>query len=184
MVPKAANHSVVESLRDGRRLEIRALRPDDRHDFLAAVGQVGTQSLYQRFFAVKRHFTENETAFFLNIDFVSHVALVAILEENGKATIAGGARYVVVNPKQAEVAFTVVDQYQRLGIGATLMRHIIIIAREAGLHELVAQVLVTNAAMLRVFERSGFRCSMKRESSTISLTLHLLSQSTPVSTAP
>lgn len=183
-MPKAANYSAVETLRDGRRLEIRALRPDDRHDFLAAVGQLGTQSLYQRFFAVKRHFTENETAFFVDIDFVSHVALVAILEENGKEAIAGGGRYIVENPKQAEVAFTVVDQYQRLGIGAALLRHIIIIAREAGLHELVAQVLAANAAMLRVFERSGFRCSMKRESSTINVTLHLLSQSTPESTAP
>jgi GNAT superfamily N-acetyltransferase len=175
-VLRAAEYSAAETLRDGRRLEVRALRPHDRPDFLAAVGRVGTQSLYQRFFAVKRHFTEKEVSFFLDIDFISHVALVATLEENGKHVIAGGGRYVVVSPKQAEVAFTVVDQFQRLGIGAALMRHLVVIAREAGLDELVAQVVATNAAMLKVFERSGLHCSTKRESGTVYVSLQLLPQ--------
>ena len=181
-MPTAANYSAVETSRDGRRMEIRALRPDDRRDFLAAVGQLGTQSLYQRFFAVKRHFTENETVFFLDIDFVSHVALVAILEENGKEVIAGGGRYVVENQRQAEVAFTVVDRYQGLGIGSALMRHIITIARNAGLNELVALVLPANAAMLKVFKRAGVRFSAKRESDSINMTLYLDPQGTPTET--
>jgi GNAT superfamily N-acetyltransferase len=180
-VPEAAQYSAVETLRDGRRLEIRALRAEDRPDFLAAVEQLDSQSRYQRFFAVKRHFTERETSFFLDIDFISHVALVAILEENGRQTIAGGGRYIVVGPQQAEVAFAVIDKYQGLGIGAALMRHIIIVARRAGLEELVAQVLASNTAMLRVFERSGLRRSIKRESSTTNVTLYLLQEEAPLS---
>ena len=100
------------------------------------------------------------------------------MEEDGKQIIAGSGRYVVVGTKQAEVAFTVVDRYQSLGIGAALMRHIIILAREAGLQELVAQVLATNTAMLKVFERTGLRRSTKRESGTISITLDLALQPT------
>jgi GNAT superfamily N-acetyltransferase len=180
-VARAADYSVVETLRDGRKLEIRALRQADRCDFLAAVGQVGSKSLYQRFFAAKRHFTKEETSFFLDIDFVSHVALIAVLHENGAHVIAGGGRYVVVGTKQAEVAFMVVDRYQGLGIGSALIRHIIVIAREAGLQELIAQVLATNTAMLKVFERTGLRRSSKRESGTISLTLDLALQPTPKS---
>jgi len=33
--------SAIEHLRDGREVEIRALRPDDRDDMLAAVGRPG-----------------------------------------------------------------------------------------------------------------------------------------------
>jgi len=78
-----------------------------------------------------------------------------------------------VNPEQAEVAFTVVDQYQGLGIGTFLMRHIAEVARTAGLRELVAQVLPSNAAMLKVFKASGLRVSTKRESGSIYVTLYL-----------
>ena len=51
---------------------IRALRPDDREDMLAAVGRTGMQSLQRRFFAVKRGFSEKEIAFFMNVDFSGH----------------------------------------------------------------------------------------------------------------
>ena len=74
---EAAKYSAVEELRNGRRVEIRALRPDDRTDLLAAVGRTGAESLFRRFFATKRGFSEKEIALFLNVDFTNHVALVA-----------------------------------------------------------------------------------------------------------
>jgi len=69
-------------------------------------------------------------AFFLNIDFESHVALVAQIDEDGRAAIAGGGRYIVVRPGQAEIAFVVVDAYQGQGIGTILMRHLAILAHD------------------------------------------------------
>jgi hypothetical protein len=79
-----AHYSAFETLRDGRRVEIRALRPDDRADLIAAVDRSSGQSLYRRFFAVKRSFTESEIDYFLNVDFVNHVALVAIVDVAGQ----------------------------------------------------------------------------------------------------
>jgi GNAT superfamily N-acetyltransferase len=135
---QAANYSAFEALRNGRRVEIRALRPDDRADLIAAVGRSSAQSLYRRFFAVKRDFAEPEIEFFLNVDFVNHVALVAVVGESGRPVIAGGGRYIAVEPRKAEVAFAVVDQYQAQGLGAALMHHLAAIARKAGLKELIA----------------------------------------------
>ena len=172
-VPDLAQYSEAEALRDGRRVEIRALRPEDRDDFLAAVGGIGTDSLYRRFFAVKREFSEKEISFFVDVDFVNHVALIATVEEDGKSVIAGGGRYIVVNPGQAEVAFAVVDQYQGQGIGRTLMRHLVAIARGAGLRELVADVLPDNRQMLKVFEKSGLPMSTSREPGSLHVTLRL-----------
>jgi len=168
-----ANYSAFETLRDGRPVEIRALRPDDRADLLAAVGRSSAVSLYRRFFAVRRHFTEPEIGGFLNVDFVDHVALVAVVDERGRPVIAGGARYVVVEPGRAEVAFAVVDQYQGQGFGAALMRHLAAIAQAAGLKELIAEVLPDNVPMLKVFEKSGFPVGMKREPQVVHVTLRL-----------
>ena len=169
----AANYSAVETLPGGGGITIRSLRPEDRDDFMAAVRRTGAQSLFRRFFAPRREFTEAEASFFVNVDFVKHIALIAVDEQDGHREIAGGGRYVVGAPGQAELAFMVVDRYQRRGIGAALLRHLIAIARASDLRELGADVLSDNVPMLKIFERSGFRPAASRERGTKHLTLQL-----------
>jgi len=152
-----ANYYAQEHLRNGRPVKIRALRPDDETGMLAAIGRTGAESLKRRFFAPKRELSDAETAFFMSIDFVNHVALVAEIDEDGRTTIIGGGRYVVVASGQAEIAFTVVDAYQRQGIGTILVRHIVGLARAAGLKRLSADVLPDNVAMLRGLGKFGFQ---------------------------
>src|SRR5690348_6211767 len=132
-MPDASTYSARERLRSGRSVEVRALRPEDRTDMLGAVGRLSAQSLTRRFFTPKRGLNAQEIAFFLNIDFVNHVALVATIENDGQQQIVGGGRYIVNQAGTAELAFAVVDQNQGQGIGAALLRHLVILARCAGL---------------------------------------------------
>ncbi|MBP1179264.1 GNAT family N-acetyltransferase [Methylobacterium sp. PvR107] len=168
-----SHYVAVERMRDSRPLEIRALRPDDRERLLSAVEHTSAQSLYRRFFGAKRQFTDKEIEFFLDVDFTSHVALVAVAEEAGERVIVGGARYIVTQFGQAEMAFTVVDRYQGQGIGAVLMRHLIGLVRKSGLAELTAEVLPDNAPMLKLFERCGLPLNMRREASAFHVALQL-----------
>ena len=168
-----ASYSAIQTLREGRKIEIRALRPQDRDGLTSAVARVGKESLYRRFFAGKREFSETEVSFFVDVDFVNHVALVAVAKEGDQAAIVGGGRYVVVRPGQAEVAFAVIDEYQGQGIGAALMRHLGAIARHSGLRELIAEVLSENVAMLKVFEKSGLEMSTKREGAVVHVSLRV-----------
>ena len=169
----AARYSAVDLLRDGRSIEIRALRTNDRADLLGAVGRTSAQSLYLRFFGAKREFSEKEIEFFVNVDFVNHVALVATVGEGKRTVIVGGGRYVIVQPGTAEVAFAVVDQYHGQGIGRALLRHLVAIARDAALEKLVAEVLPDNIPMLKVFEKSGLRCTARLEGRVVQVTLRL-----------
>src|SRR4051794_24004899 len=166
-------YAVTERLRDGREVEIRALRPDDRDDMLAAVGRTGTQSLQRRFFVAKRGFSEKEIAFFINVDFVNHGALVALAEEDGRKVIIGGGRCIITEPGQAGIAFVVIDDYQGHGLGTLLMRHLAVIARKAGLKELIAEVLPENAAMLQVFSKFGFQTRGGKDPQVVHLVLAL-----------
>jgi GNAT superfamily N-acetyltransferase len=169
----AANYSSTDSLRDGRTIEIRALRPNDQADLLAAVDRIGVQSMYRRFMGAKRYFSEKERAFFVNVDFINHVAVVAVIQEDGRQTIIAGSRYIVERPGSAEVAFAVIDQYQGQGIGAALLRHLATLARDAGVKEFTAEVLPDNAGMLKVFEKSGLKSSLKRAPGVVHVTLQL-----------
>jgi RimJ/RimL family protein N-acetyltransferase len=171
---EASNYSAFASLRDGRRVEIRALRPEDRAGLIAAVARSSPETLYRRFFAVKRHFTEPEVEFFLHVDFINHVALVAVVDEGGQRVIAGGTRYVVVEPGKAEVAFAVVDQYQGQGLGRALMHHLSAIARRARIKQLIAEVLPDNIPMLKVFEKSGFRVRVRSEPGVVHVSIPLI----------
>jgi ribosomal protein S18 acetylase RimI-like enzyme len=172
-VPKVEEYSAIEALRDGCRVEIRALRPDDRVDLIAALGRTSDRSLYRRFFGLKRSFTDKEAAFFVNVDFINHVALVALTDEEERSVIAGGGRYIVVQPGQAEVAFVVVDEYQGRGIGRALMRHLTSIACAAGLQTFIAEVLPENTSMLQLFKTSGLRLSTRREGQVVHVTIWL-----------
>lgn len=168
-----AGYSVVEPLRDGRRVDIRALKPADRDGLFAAFANMSEEARYRRFFAPKRAFTDKEIEYYLNVDFVSHVALVAVVEEGGRQVVAGGGRYIVSAPGSAEVAFAVDDPHQGLGIATHLMRHLVAIARAAGLRELTAEVLPDNAAMLKVFERCGLAATTRREGGVVHVAMAL-----------
>jgi len=170
---EVAKYSAFETLRDGGKIEIRAIRPDDRDNFMAAVNLSSPQTLYRRFFGAKRHFSEAEESFFLNPDFINHMALVAVEHEGGGNVIAGGGRYIVVEPGRAEVAFMLADIFQGRGIGATLLRHLVAIAHETGLRALSAEVLASNVAMLKVFEKSGLALSTNQAGGIVHIVLKL-----------
>ena len=172
-----AIYSARETLRDGRPIEIRALKPDDEADMLVAIDRTAAESRRRRFFVSKRGFSEQEKAFFLNVDFVNHVALVATIDEGGRRTIIGGGRYVVTGPGKAEVAFVVIDAYQGQGIGAMLTRRLASLARAAGLNELAADVLPENAAMRKVLGKFGFQAGRSHDPQVIHMTLPLTESS-------
>jgi RimJ/RimL family protein N-acetyltransferase len=169
-----ATYSARELLRDGRPVEIRALRRDDEANMLVAVDHTGAASLQRRFFVTRHGFSEKEKEFFMKIDFVNHVALVAEVDEDGRSAIVGGCRYVLVNPDQAEVAFMVVDAYQGQGIATILARHLVALARTAGLKQLTADVLPENVAMRKVLGKLGFRTVRSRDPQVVHLALPLL----------
>ena len=134
-----------------------------------ALIHLSEEARYRRFFAPKRSLTPKEVDFYLNIDFVSHVALVVVLD----GAIVGGGRYIVSEPGRAEVAFSVDDAHQGQGIASALMRHLVAIARAAGVKELVAEVLPDNVPMLRVFERCGLAVATRREAGVVHVTMGL-----------
>jgi ribosomal protein S18 acetylase RimI-like enzyme len=166
---EAVDYTVCELLGDGCAIEIRALRREDEADMLAAVGKTSAQSLQRRFFVMKRHFSDKERAFFLDVDFNNHVAIVAVAEERGGKVIVGGGRYIVFEPGRAEMAFVVIDAWQGRGVGSILMRHLVEIASGAGLKELTAEVLPENAAMIKVFGKFGFRPAPRRDPQVLHL---------------
>ncbi|UQE03000.1 GNAT family N-acetyltransferase [Bradyrhizobium japonicum] len=90
-----------------------------------------------------------------------------------RENLSAGCRKLQPLQRRAEAAFVVIDAWQGRGVGGLLTRHLIAIAREAGLTELTAEVLPENAAMLRVFDKFGFKPATIREPGVIHMALKL-----------
>src|SRR5262249_35198475 len=137
----AAEYAATERLRNGASRTTGALRPSDGAEMLAAVGRFSEETLHRRFFAPKRSFSEREIDFFLNVDFENHVALAAVLSQDGQEMIVGGARYILTHPGCAEAAFAIDDPHQILGTSPHIIPHLIGIARAATLAPFIPEGL-------------------------------------------
>ncbi len=91
-----------ERLRDGRTVVIRAVQSTDKPLLKEAMHHLSPQSLYFRFLTPKKELTDKELAYFTEVDFLHHVALLASVNENGKSVPAGVGRYVMADSEPAK----------------------------------------------------------------------------------
>jgi acetyl coenzyme A synthetase (ADP forming)-like protein len=152
----AAAETAVEAidviLRDGSTLRLRAPAADDADALLEFFSTLSEHSLYLRFHgfpALGPKLVEP----LLEPDWRERGALLGSLD----GRIVAVANWVRLrDPRAAEVAFTVGDDFQRRGIGTRLLEQLAARASEAGIEEFVAEVLHDNATMLHVFRNAGF----------------------------
>lgn len=145
------------TLRDGTRMVIRPIRPEDRQIEQDFVHNLSDESRYFRFFNALRDLSETVLTRFTQVDYDKKMALIAAICENGRETEIGVARYST-NPdgRSCEFAIAVVDAWQRRGIGSRLMHSLMDAARARGLGTMEGWVLSGNAGMQAMMDGLGF----------------------------
>jgi RimJ/RimL family protein N-acetyltransferase len=165
-----------EVLKDGTPVTIRAVRPEDAPSILEAFAKLDPESIYRRFFSPKKELSATDLEQLTAVDLDRVVALVVTAETlNGSSLIAGG-RYAVEpgnRPNSAELAFITAATHRGRGTASLLLKHLVKMAREAGLSRFEADVLTDNQQMLNVFRRSGLQMTQQREGNVVHVTLSL-----------
>jgi GNAT superfamily N-acetyltransferase len=152
----ARHYKADEVLRDGSEIHIRAIRPDDKERLLEHFAGLGARSRYFRFFGLKRALTSDDLVRFTELDFERHVGLAATIQQNGHQRFIGVGRYIRTDlPAHAEVAAAVSDEYQSIGVGPLLIRHLARIAHADGITQFEADVMGDNRRMLTMLRNSG-----------------------------
>ena len=170
----ARTYSQRDRLLDGRRVLVRAIRHEDKAVLREGFRRLSPESVYHRFFQPKKELSEEDLRYLTEVDFESHVALLAVLEEEGPGLGLGVGRYIVEpGTRSAEIAFTVDENHHGLGVGTLLLHHLAKIARAQSLVEFRAYVLAENRAMIEVFEHAGFPLNRRLEGNVIVATLGL-----------
>ncbi len=145
------------TIKGGRRLRVRPIRPEDAVAERAFVAGLSDESRYRRFMHHLHDLTPQMLARFTQVDYDRELALIALDGRSRVEKIVGVARYVA-NPdaESAEFAVVVADALQGRGIGHGLMRLLIGCARRRGFRRLIGSVLAANGPMLKLIEGLGF----------------------------
>ena len=140
----------VVSLRDGATVRLRPIRPDDEPGLEALFGRLSPQSVYQRFFAWHRRLPQSWYHEFSNVDYTRRFALVAEEAAADGIRLRGVARWEPSDEDEAaEMAIVIEDAWQGRGLGTVLLRRLLEIGANRGIHLFVADVLAENERMLR-----------------------------------
>ena len=143
-------------LKDQTCIELGLIGPQDKQRYLNGFNRLSPRTNINRFHTFKTGFTEKELDYLLNIDNVHHLAIGAI-DCKKRNTGIGLARYICQkdNPNQAEVAITVIDEYQGRGLGKLLYQQLINKAQQNGITSLRNIIKKDNRAMLHILEQLG-----------------------------
>jgi len=135
-------------LRDGTGVVVRPIRPDDKPLLVDGFRRLSEESRIRRFMAPLRELSADQLRYLTEIDYVDHFAWVAVLADRPTFGIGVG-RYIrlAAEPDVAEVAITVVDEYQGKGLGTLLLGILAGTARTAGITNFRAFVMEDNQTM-------------------------------------
>lgn len=145
------------TLRDGRRVTVREIRPEDRDGLHAAVLSLSPDARYTRFMSAVKDLPDKTYEAATHPEPSREFALVVVPEDGEGRQIVGGARYASsAGSDSCEFAITIVDDWQGQGLSGPLMHTLIDTARAHGFRTMEGYVLSTNAPMRKLARRLGF----------------------------
>ena len=153
--PPLTTHMLLD---DGTQVTFRSIHPTDETRVRDLFYTLSQQTIYYRFMREMQHIPHKQVRDFVYVDHRHDVAIIGALPAaDGEEFIAIGRYYLDQKTNQAEVAFTVKDQWQNRGIGSFMLKFLTTIAKRNGISGFTAEVLRTNTAMQRVFNNSDCR---------------------------
>jgi len=150
-------------LRDGTRVLVRPMRPEDVELEKQFFDGLSERSRYQRFMQHLPQLSPRMLARFTQLDYDRELALVVVKENQVKENqvhenqfIAVGRYAPTAEGETAEFALVVADAWQARGLGRILLERLRQEARKAGYKALYGHILHANHEMLDLARRLGF----------------------------
>ncbi|MGH7764900.1 MAG: GNAT family N-acetyltransferase [Candidatus Dormibacteraceae bacterium] len=148
----------IIELRDGTKVHVRPIVPEDEPLLHEAMSAMSERTVYFRFFSPIKRLSDAMAHRLAVVDYRDRFALVAAKRRPAdKERILGVARYDrAAGTDIAEVAVAVIDEFHRRGLGGALLGILAHVAREHGIKSFSLIVLPENQQMLGLLRKMGW----------------------------
>jgi len=145
------------NLKDGTQVTIRLIKPNDKERLRLSFKELSADSRRTRFHSQMSGLTNGQLEYLTEIDYQNHFAICAIDISHGRDKGIGVARYIRIEdePDTVELAITVLDAYQGLGLGKILCELLMDAARENGIRKFRGYISEENASLAAMIKRFG-----------------------------
>jgi RimJ/RimL family protein N-acetyltransferase len=173
--PRSAARGRRVVLHDGSKVLIRQIQRADAPLLADGFTRLSPESRQMRFLTRKKELSPAELRYLTDVDHHDHEALGALNHADGRGV--GIARYIrdAGDPQAAEIAVTIVDDWQGRGLGTELLAQLTDRARQEGIHRFTALVAADNAAMIGLLRNIGAGL-VRREPGTVEYDITLAPQ--------
>ena len=160
--PYPARYVSPWTLKDGTRVTIRPIRPEDEPAMVHFHETLSERSVYYRYFHLinlEQRTTHERLTRICFIDYDREMALVAERRDprSGESEILGvGRMSKVFGANEAEIAVLISDAWQGRGLGKELLSRLLIVGADEKLDRLTADILADNRDVQRLCEKLGF----------------------------
>jgi len=153
--PRSAAEGTPVVLRDGSAVLIRQVRGTDAALLADGFARLSPRSRWMRFLGAKTTLSAAELRYFTEVDHHDHEAIGALSSADGRGV--GIARYIrdADDPQAAEIAVTIVDDWQGRGLGIELLSPLSDRAWQADIHRFTALAAAQNAAVAGLARKLG-----------------------------
>jgi len=150
-------NSFFYPLEDNTFLCFKSLEKNDRERFLDGFSKLSRKTVYQRFFGFMKELTDKQVKDFLDTDKKNHIAWAAFDIVGDDIIGAGVGRFKrsETNPNEAELALTVIDEYQGKGTGTVLLAILYYLAGKLDVDILTGIILSVNSKLISRFRELG-----------------------------
>ena len=155
--PRPAAEGTPTVLRDGSTVLIRQVRGADAPLLADGFARLSARSRQMRFLGPKKMLSAAELRYLTEVDHHDHEAIGALSPAEARGV--GVARYIrdADDPRAAEIAVTIADDWQGRGLGTELLACLSDRACQVGICRFTATVSADNVAMTGLLWKMGAR---------------------------
>jgi acyl-CoA hydrolase/GNAT superfamily N-acetyltransferase len=179
--PRTQGHEKRVTTSRGEKVLLRAIRETDEPKLSDMFYSFSDDTVYKRWLAPVPSMPHRNLLEYCKVDDVDNVAIVAEYQHGDtESEILGVGRYHLVPATgYADVGFVLRDDWQGLGLGTAMFRHIVEIAKQNGIAGLTGDVLMDNVAMIHTFHKAGLDVQSKLDGSVYRMTVPFPRKSGP-----
>ena len=159
-------------LKDNTRVLLRPIKPSDATMKQDLFYSLSKEAVVKRYLGVVKAMPMKRVWAYVTVDYKNEMNIVATTKgERLESLIAMGSYVRIPSTQTAEVALVVRDDWHNKSLGTRMLEYLVEIAKKREFKGFTAWVLTSNASMMHIFKKLGYKIGYRMEGNVYHVTI-------------